>query len=36
MQYALENWPPSHEQYLKKGEAGAYFYKDTVYKQLGY
>ncbi|CZT38419.1 TIR domain-containing protein [Streptococcus agalactiae] len=36
MQYALENWPPSHEQYLKKGEAGSYFYKDTVYKQLGY
>lgn len=34
MQYALENWPQSHEQYKRENKTGAYFYKDTVYENL--
>lgn len=34
MQYALENWPSSHEAHLKNGESGAYHYKDSVYQSL--
>lgn len=35
IQYALDKWPESHYQYLKQGESGPYYYKDTVYKDLG-
>lgn len=35
MQYALENWPKSHEQYLKNGKISSYCYTDVVYKRLG-
>lgn len=35
MQYALENWPSSHETYSKEGKTGAYHYKDSVYQKLG-
>ncbi|MGT2907809.1 TIR domain-containing protein [Streptococcus dentiloxodontae] len=35
MQYALENWPRSHEQYRKEWKTGAYYYNDTVYRRLG-
>lgn len=34
MQYALENWPSSHELYRKEGKNGTYYYKDEVYKRL--
>jgi hypothetical protein len=35
MQYALENWPSSHDSHKAKGETGAYHYKDSVYTDLG-
>lgn len=35
LQYALENWPSSYEQYKKEGKKGAYYYKESVYKELG-
>lgn len=35
MQHALDNWPSSHENYSMQGKNGAYYYKDTVYTQLG-
>lgn len=35
LQYALENWPNSHEQYKKEGKTSPYFYIDSVYKRLG-
>ena len=35
IQYALEHWPVSHQKYVENNESGPYFYKDTVYQQLG-
>jgi hypothetical protein len=35
IQYALENWPSSHENYLAGGKSGPYYYKESVYKSLG-
>ena len=35
LQYALENWPDSDEEYRKEGKTGAYYYKAEVYKKLG-
>ncbi len=35
IQYALENWPSSHEQYSGDGKSEAYHYKDSVYEKLG-
>ena len=35
MQYALENWPYSHDYYKKEGKTGGYTYKDFVYTNLG-
>lgn len=35
MQYALENWPQSHERYKRENETGPYYYEETVYKRLG-
>ncbi len=35
MQYALENWTSSHLMYRYKGKTGPYYYKESVYKNLG-
>ena len=35
VEYALDNWPDSHQKHKQKGESGAYFYKDSVYQRLG-
>jgi len=35
MQYALENWPASYENLKSKGETGPYYYKESVYRDLG-
>jgi len=35
MQYALENWPASHENYKAQGKKGPFYYKDSLYKDLG-
>ncbi len=35
VQYALENWGEVHYVYKQKGEAGPYYYKDSVYSNLG-
>lgn len=32
--YALNNWPSSHESHRKNGDTGAYRYKDSVYTKL--
>lgn len=32
--YALNNWPASHERHKKANETGNYYYKDTVYDKL--
>lgn len=34
MDYALNHWPDSHANYKKKGETGAYTYKDSVYEKI--
>jgi hypothetical protein len=33
--YALKNWPTSDAAHRKAGDFGPYYYKDSVYKQLG-
>lgn len=35
LQYALENWPNSAIQKAKEGKTGAFYYKDSIYEQLG-
>ena len=35
LQYALENWPSSDTAHRQKGESGPYYYKESVYKELG-
>ena len=35
IEYAMNNWISSHEQYKKDNKTGAYFYKESVYSQLG-
>lgn len=35
MQYALEHWLDEHKQHVRNGETGPYFYKNSVYEQLG-
>lgn len=35
LQYALENWPASHEKYKSEGKVGAYIYNDETYTRLG-
>ncbi len=34
MDYALNHWPDSSASHKKKGETGAYTYKDSVYEKL--
>jgi hypothetical protein len=31
MQYALDNWPNSHETHRNEGKTGPYYYRDEVY-----
>ncbi len=35
MQYALENWPASHDSYREQGKNGTYNYIQSVYDKLG-
>ena len=35
IQHALENWPSSHASHVAQNDTGPYFYKDSVYQQLG-
>jgi len=35
LQYALENWPETHQNYKREGKTGPYTYKDSVYLDLG-
>lgn len=35
IQYALEHWPSIAESYKLEGKSGAYYFKDSVYKELG-
>ena len=35
MQYALEHWPESNARKEKENLSGAYYYKDSVYEELG-
>lgn len=35
VQYALERWPTRHKTLKSAGEAGPYYYPDSVYVQLG-
>jgi len=35
LQYALENWPSSHNQLMSQGKTGPYYYKPEVYRNLG-
>lgn len=32
--FALNDWPNSHNQYKKDGKSGAYYYYDSVYEKL--
>ncbi len=34
MQYALDNWPGSHDTYTNQSKAGPFYYTDSVYKSL--
>lgn len=35
MQFALENWPQSHESYKKNGRTGPFYYTEDIYARLG-
>lgn len=35
IQYAMNNWIQSDIEYRKNGKTGAYYYKDSVYSDLG-
>ena len=35
LQYALENWPSFFKKHLKENELKSYYYKDSIYEQLG-
>ena len=35
IQYAMDNWPERHAQHKQAGKTGPFYYKDSVYKQLG-
>lgn len=35
VEYALANWPNGHSSHREKGESGPYYYKDSVYHELG-
>ena len=35
IEYAIDNWEASDANHRQAGEIGAYYYKDSVYEQLG-
>jgi len=35
LQYALERWEAKHKQLIGEGESGPYYYKESVYEDLG-
>ena len=35
IQFALENWSDSHYTHSRSGESGPFYYKDSVYSELG-
>lgn len=35
IEHAVNNWDSSHSSYKRKGENGAYYYNDSVYKSFG-
>lgn len=35
IQYAMDNWPASHQKHKSNGVTGNRYYLDSVYKQLG-
>lgn len=35
LQHALEHWPSSHMKYKTEEKSGPYYYKESVYRQLG-
>lgn len=35
IEYAINNWPRSHEQFKRENKTGAYSYKDSIYSSLG-
>jgi hypothetical protein len=35
MQHALDHWPDSHVQHRRAQETGPYYYKESVYSELG-
>lgn len=35
LQYALEHWPASDKKYRQDSKSGAYYYKGSVYTELG-
>jgi hypothetical protein len=35
MQYAMDNWPSSHEKFTREGKSGPYYYNEDVYRRLG-
>ena len=35
IEYAIDNWEASDAHHRQAGEIGAYYYKDSVYEQLG-
>jgi len=35
IEYAINNWEQSDKNYRKSGEKGDYYYKDSVYRELG-
>jgi hypothetical protein len=35
MQFALENWPSTHEQLAVQGKTGPYYYQQPIYQRLG-
>lgn len=35
MQYAMDNWPGSHDQLTRERKSGPYYYNDDVYRRLG-
>lgn len=36
MQFALDNWPSSHQQYRSENKAGPFHYNSSVYEKLTY
>ncbi len=35
VQHALDNWSASHDHYKQQGKSGPYYYKQTLYTELG-